>query len=194
MACVFTNQSSATSLSKIDGDNGDSGCTTSHLTNGQAYSYKVFQQDVYGNYNTGLVFTGSPFTPYFHGIHIELDTDGVVDFGAMPLEATKTNSSSPEIIRVGYGPADLDIKSTSFSDGTYAWNLDASASDYVVKWEYSNDNNSWSTFSLADTLYPFATNLATDATSSLYLRINSPTASYSNGPYGATVTIVASTP
>ncbi len=194
VACVFTNQASATSLSKIDGNDGDTGCTTSPLTNGQAYSYKIFQSDQFGNYNTGLVFTGSPFTPVLSGVHISLDTDGNVDFGAMPLDTTKTNSSSPEVISIDSGPADLSIKSTNFSHDSNTWALGSAVDDYVVKWEFSKDNSNWSTFLVADTNYSFDTNVNTDDTRNLYLRINTPTDSDSDGPYGATVTIMASSP
>lgn len=193
VACVFTNQAAETLLSKTDGLNGDVGCTTTGLTNGQAYSYKIFQQDAYGNYNTGLIFTGSPFTPV-GGVQISLDTTGVIDFGAMPLESIKNNSASPEVIRVDSGPADLLVKSTNFTHDANTWTLGSAINDHVVKWEYSLDGNSWSPFLLADNNYSFDVNVATDATRNLHLRINTPTGSVSNGPYGATVTILATTP
>ncbi len=63
VACVITAQTTATALSKVDGTSGSSGCNTSALSNGTAYSYKVFQKDSNGNYDAGLTFTGSPFTP-----------------------------------------------------------------------------------------------------------------------------------
>ncbi len=62
VACVISSAAS-TAVSKIDGTGGSSGCTTSALTNGQAYSYKAFQLDTRGNYDAGTTFTGSPFTP-----------------------------------------------------------------------------------------------------------------------------------
>jgi len=59
-ACVISSAGSS-AQSKIDGTGGSSGCTTTALTNGQAYTYKVFQKDNYGNYDAG-VSIGS-FTP-----------------------------------------------------------------------------------------------------------------------------------
>jgi hypothetical protein len=61
VACVISS-SSATALSKIDGSGGSAGCTTTALTTGQSYTYKVFQKDANGNYNTGT--TIGTFTPY----------------------------------------------------------------------------------------------------------------------------------
>ena len=60
VACVISS-SASTAMSKIDGTGGNSGCTTTALTNGQVYSYKIFQKDTSGNYDTGISI-GS-FTP-----------------------------------------------------------------------------------------------------------------------------------
>ena len=38
-------------------------CIDSSLTNGTAYHYKIFSKDTNGNYASGIVPTGSPFTP-----------------------------------------------------------------------------------------------------------------------------------
>ena len=59
VACVISSAANAV-LSAVDGSGGTAGCTTTALTVGQAYTYKVFQKDVYGNYDTGVV-TG-PYT------------------------------------------------------------------------------------------------------------------------------------
>jgi len=65
VACVISSAIS-TSLSKTDGSGGSAGCTTSALTNGQQYTYKVFQRDVGGNYDVGiLIGTFVPSTPTF---------------------------------------------------------------------------------------------------------------------------------
>ncbi len=61
VACVISS-SSATALSKTDGSGGSAGCTTTALTTGQSYTYKIFQKDANGNYNTGT--TIGTFTPY----------------------------------------------------------------------------------------------------------------------------------
>lgn len=60
VACV-TSSNSSTSQSKTDGSSGSSECTTTALTNGQAYTYKVFQKDSYGNYDSGT--TMGTFSP-----------------------------------------------------------------------------------------------------------------------------------
>lgn len=59
-ACVVSSAAS-TPLSKIDGTGGSAECTTTALTNGQAYTYKVFQKDTNGNYDVGTLI--GTFTP-----------------------------------------------------------------------------------------------------------------------------------
>ena len=61
VVCVRTDAAS-TAITDINGAGGTS-CLTTALTNGTAYSYKVFQKDANGNYDAGVVPTGSPFTP-----------------------------------------------------------------------------------------------------------------------------------
>ena len=60
VACVVS-AAASTALSRVDGSGGSADCTTTALTNDQAYSYKVFQKDASGNYDIGVV-VGS-FTP-----------------------------------------------------------------------------------------------------------------------------------
>ena len=63
VACVRTADSASTAITDaVNGNGGGGGCSTTALTNGTAYSYKVFQKDSNGNYDTGVTFTGSPFT------------------------------------------------------------------------------------------------------------------------------------
>lgn len=59
-ACVVSSVAS-TPLSKIDGTGGSVECTTTALTNGQAYTYEVFQKDTNGNYDVGVLI--GTFTP-----------------------------------------------------------------------------------------------------------------------------------
>ena len=59
-ACVVSSAAS-TAQSKIDGTGGSADCTTSALTNGQAYTYKAFQKDTNGNYDVGVLI--GTFTP-----------------------------------------------------------------------------------------------------------------------------------
>lgn len=64
VACVFKDLTTATVKSGIiDGSGGTAGCTTSALTNGQAYTYTVFQQDANGNYDAGTsIGSATPVT------------------------------------------------------------------------------------------------------------------------------------
>ena len=60
VTCVISSAAS-TAQSKVDGTGGSAGCTTVALTNGQAYTYKSFQRDTYGNYDVGVLI--GTFTP-----------------------------------------------------------------------------------------------------------------------------------
>jgi len=60
IVCVRTSDASSTAVSGVDGA-GTGGCSAVALTNGQAYTYKVFQKDSYGNYDIGVSI--GTFTP-----------------------------------------------------------------------------------------------------------------------------------
>lgn len=62
VACLVSS-SASTPLIRIDGTGGSADCTTAALTNGQAYSYKIFQKDSNGNYDVGV--TVGTFTSSF---------------------------------------------------------------------------------------------------------------------------------
>lgn len=60
VACVRSRDAASTAVSVADGS-GTNGCSTVPLTNGQAYTYSVFQKDSYGNYDAGAAV--GTFTP-----------------------------------------------------------------------------------------------------------------------------------
>lgn len=66
--CVRTADGASTAVSGTDGT-GTGGCSATALTNGQSYSYTVFQKDTNGNYDVGTTFSGSPFTPFGPGCY-----------------------------------------------------------------------------------------------------------------------------
>lgn len=61
VACLVSSSVSQ-ALSAVDGNGGSGGCLTTALTAGQNYTYKVFQQDIYGNYDAGVAI--GTFKPY----------------------------------------------------------------------------------------------------------------------------------
>ncbi|TRZ97737.1 MAG: hypothetical protein D4R84_04765, partial [Rhodocyclaceae bacterium] len=61
VACVRTADAASTVVSGVDGA-GTGSCSATPLTNGQAYSYRIFQKDSNGNHDTGT--TVGTFTPY----------------------------------------------------------------------------------------------------------------------------------
>ncbi len=127
-------------------------------------------------------------------VSISLTTDGLAEFGIVALGATVDSSGDVQTVSVNTGPANLDVKSTVFSDGIYTWSLGSTNGDNQVKWEFSPDTNTWNTFLAADTLYDLADDVAEESTQDLYLRITLPTETSSSAQYSSTVTIVATEP
>ena len=132
-------------------------------------------------------------------VSISLSTDGAVAFGYQAPNTTQDTTSSglndPETVSVDTGPANLDVRSTTFSDGSVTWTLNTANGADQVLWEFSNnDGTGWTTFAAADTLYTFDTNVSQGATRNLSLRLTTPTSTASLSQQSTTVTIVASTP
>ncbi len=135
---------------------------------------------------------------YTAGVAISMTTDGAVSFGTLAASATEdttaTGINDTETVSVDTGPADLDIRSSTFSDGGNTWTLGAASGADQVKWEFSKDGSAWTTFLLADTLYTLDTNVAQSATRNVFLKITMPSTTNSYNQHSTTVTIVASAP
>lgn len=130
-------------------------------------------------------------------ISISLSTDGAVALGTVPLGQTQDTSPSglndPETVSVDAGPADLDVKSTAFTEGGNTWALGASSGSNQVVWEFTSSTE-WSTFAVANSLYPLDAAVAQGQSRNVYLKITMPSATDSYLQYAATVTVVASAP
>ena len=131
-------------------------------------------------------------------VSIVLTTDGTTPFGILALGATEdttpTGIDDVQTIQVDTGPADLDVRSSNFSDNGNTWTLSATNGSNQVKWEFSGDPINWNTFSAAGSLFELDTNVAQGASRDLYLRLTMPTSTSSNSQHSATVTIVATAP
>ncbi|MBU1129809.1 hypothetical protein KKE45_00620 [Patescibacteria group bacterium] len=127
-------------------------------------------------------------------VSITLTTDGSVSFGILDLGTSQDTSGDIEFISVDTGPADLDVKSTNFTQGANTWFLNTGSGTTQVQWEFSKDASAWTTFALIDTLYELDTNVGTGETRPFYLRLSMPTSTDSYDQYASTVTIVASAP
>ena len=131
-------------------------------------------------------------------VSISLDTNGAVAFGYVDLDATVDTTASGvndvETISVDSGPADLALKSTTFSDGGNTWALGATTGSDQAKWDFSSDGSSWSTFTSADTLYTLENSVAESSTQSAYFRLTMPSSTSSLSEHSTTVTIQASAP
>lgn len=149
-------------------------------------------------YGAGLLDAYAALTSVAPAVSINLTTDGTTPFGILPLGATQDTTASGindvQTVQVTTGPANLSVKSTTFSDGTNVWTLGPTSGVNQVKWDFSKDGVSWTTFTSADSLFTLDTNIAQGASRNLYLRLAMPTDSSSNLEHAATVTIVATAP
>lgn len=132
-------------------------------------------------------------------VAISITTDGSINFNYLPTNTTKDTTVSgindPETISVDSGPVDLDVKTTVFSQGGNTWTLGTGNGSNIVKWEFSKDGSSWTTFANpGPSTYAFDTNVAQGQTRNIYLKITTPTETSSYQQYSATVTIIASAP
>ncbi len=191
VACVISSAAS-TLLSKTDGTGGSSGCTTSALTNGQAYSYKVFQRDTKGNYDTGTSI--GTFTPAI--ISITITSDGSVDYGIVAAsgrqDTTTSGLNDTQTIRNdGTGAEDFTIKTSSATSGTQ-WSLgSASGVDTFVHEFSTNSGGAWTKFTTADIYQSFVSNVVANGTQNFDLRITIPSSSTDYQQKNITVVILA---
>ncbi|MBZ9577697.1 peptidase S8 [Patescibacteria group bacterium] len=144
-------------------------------------------------YGHGIVDAYAALT-YAPAVSISLTTDGLVEFGTLPLEATADSSEDVQTVSINIGPANLDVRSTVFSDNGNSWSLGTTNGDNQVVWEYSEDGSIWTIFEAPDTLYDLADNVAQGNTQNLYLQITMPTETSSSNQYSSVVTIVATEP
>ena len=198
VACVISGSSASTAISKTDGSGGSAECTTSALSNGSSYSYKVFQQDSSGNYDTGTLFTGSPFTPQNITVSITLDTT-TFNYGTI----TEDTSSSTLSLFGGTGitatnNGNVTENFTIYGANTANWTLSGSTGldTYVHQFcnDTANDCSSPPTNYSALTTSPqsLATGVSESGTISFQLNITTPTNSSTFDQQNAVVTIQAS--
>ncbi|WKZ24933.1 MAG: FISUMP domain-containing protein [Patescibacteria group bacterium] len=132
-----------------------------------------------------------------HEISISLTTDGVVNFGNMDLDDTLDSTPSGlnkiQTVSVDQGTVELDISSTNFTSlDPNTWSLSTTNGEDQVKWDFSTNGSSWTTFAVANTLYNLATNVTAPGTKNIFFRLTTPSTTNDLGSYEAQVTIVAS--
>jgi len=151
-----------------------------------------------GGPTTNYIYAMYADVTYSNEVSISLTTDGSISFGNLAANTTQDTTSSGindvETVRVDSGPADLDVRSTNFTEGANTWSLGSSNGSNQVKWEFSPNGSSWTTFAIVDTLYTLATNVSQGSTQNMYLRLTTPTATSSYSQFTTTITIVASAP
>jgi len=131
-------------------------------------------------------------------VSISISTDGSVSFGNIASNTTEdttaTGINDTEVVSVDSGPADLNIKSTTFSDGSNTWSLSSSSGSDQVHWEFSPNGSTWNDFLVADNYYSLATGIAQGNTQNVDLRITTPTSTSSYLQHSVTVTVQAVSP
>ena len=128
-------------------------------------------------------------------VAISVTSDGLINLGAIGLdETTATGQADKETVRIDTGPANLLIKSSTFSGGGNNWTLASTSGADQVKWDFSTDGVAWTTFLQPDTAYALAGGLPSDSLKDILFRLTMPTATNHPTEHGAQVRIIAVTP
>lgn len=155
------------------------------------YKLKVYSYTGAGSY----FFDLSAGTP---GPSITLTTDGSVAFSILALGSTEDTTpggiNKVQTVRVDTGPANLNIKTSLFSDGVNTWTLGTASGPNQVIWEYSPDGSTWTIFTAANVWYTLANNVAAGTTQDIYFRLTMPTSTASSNQYSGTITVMAVAP
>ena len=146
----------------------------------------------------GTFLAAASFSGGCGGVDIALITDGAIAFGVQALTITVDTTTGGiddvETVRVVTGPADLFIRSSTFSDGANVWSLGGANGADQVLWEFSPDGTTWTTFTTAGMLFPLASNVGEGLTQDVLFRLTLPTTTLSSDEHSVTVTIVATEP
>ena len=110
------------------------------------------------------------------------------------IDTTAVGINDVQTVSIDFGPANLDIKSTTFSSGGNVWSLGTSNGVDQVVWGYASTTPNWIKFTAPDTLFSLAGNLSTGSTQDFYLRLTMPADTSSNSEHNAIVTVVATSP
>jgi hypothetical protein len=159
---------------------------------GTTYCLRVVKSDgtALSSYVYPTITTATPVVA-----SISISPGGSVGLGELAVSGVTDTTASPQTITVDGGPVDLDIKTTSFTDGSDTWAFGNSAAANQVKWEYQNGVGGWNTFLAADpSIYVFDTNVAQGQTRDLSLQITMPSSTVSYLQHSADVTVIASAP
>ncbi len=170
------------------------GCTDSGIPGAIPYHYKIFALDSNGNYSSGAVPTGSPFTPTALVISVTITSDGTVDYGLVNPNTAKSTldlSDTQTVQNDSNVAADLTIKTTGATGGT-PWTLGSNPGTNIFVHEFSlNSGGNWTKFSAADSYQSFITNLGVTASQNFDLRLTVPTSTTDYQEKSVTVTILA---
>lgn len=193
VACVISSGGS-TALSKIDGVGGSAGCTTTALTGGQSYTYKVFQEDSSGNYDVGVLI--GTVTPTTVVVSVTISANGTISYGYVAPGGNKNTSSAgmnttPVAQNNGNVAEDFSIAGTNSAN----WTLGASAGNetYAHMFCTSGCTTPPTNYTALTTgNQSLATNIGVNGTQSFDLAVYVPTATSNYSQQSVNVTITAS--
>jgi len=189
VACVRTTDAASAAVSGVDGS-GTGGCGSTALTNGQAYSYKVFQKDSHGNYDTGTVVSGGPFTPFAAVVSVTISANGTISYGTIATGASKSTiqlGTTPVAMNDGNAAEDFNIKG---QDTSCPWTLSGTSGADQYVHEFSvNGGSAWT--ALTTSYQALATNVAVNGTQNLDLRVTVPASTNCFGSQSVDVTVQA---
>ena len=124
VACVDNTTTSSTALSgRINGTGGTAQCSTTALTSGTYYSYKIFQKYDDGTYDAGVLMSGSPYLPL--GTTITSAATGNWNAGATWVGGVVPTSINPVVIT-----------------STHVVTVTATAASYNLTFTTASDNSS----------------------------------------------------
>ncbi len=172
-------------------------CTDTGLTGGTAYHYKIFAKDSNANYSqTGVVPTGSPFTPTAKVISVAV-ADGIITYGTMTtgeIKTTITLADTQTLTNDGNVSETFNIKG---QNTVCPWTLAATAGSnlYVHQFCKTTDVSCASPptgyTELTTTYTALYTGVAVSGTKQIDLRLIAPTVTSCGGQQNVDVTIQA---
>lgn len=179
--------------------------TTSSLSQGQTVEIQITNPSTEMTPTYGTVATATAqaisgtTTLNYVAIAISLTSDGTVAFGALPVGNSTTTlagdlNDSQVVKNTGSDTADINIQATDATGGV-AWSLAAFTGTNLYTLDFSTNAGSlWNALTVPDSYALLTSGLASNATSTVDLRITVPTATSDTVTKSITVTLQAVAP
>lgn len=134
----------------------------------------------------------------FPVIAISITSDGAINFGILPdetnIDTTISGIDDEQTIYIDVGPVDLNISTSSFTDGSNVWNLGSIAGSDQVVWEFSTNGANWTPFLIEDHQYTLVNGVSSGGSQVVYFRLTTPVSTTSYLQHSVNITITAINP